>query len=77
MELNNNAWPQRTIKCYIDYRIKKQKEKSENGRTFKIYSPNYFTLKPTEHLLINAKIDFELPDGLGALLLYFRYEQMD
>ena len=65
MELNTNVGQQRTMKFYIDYRIKKQKEKSDNGTTFK-----YFTPKPTEHLRINGKIDFELPYGLGATVAF-------
>lgn len=47
----------------------KPKKKNDSGTTFRLYSPKYFTLIPTEHLLINAKVSFEQPDGLRATVV--------
>ena len=66
MEINNNIERQKTIQFYVDYRIKKLEKKNDSRMIFKFY---YFTLKPTEHLLINAKIDFELPDRLRTTVV--------
>ena len=63
MEINNNLEQQRTVKFYVDYRIKKPKRKM----TVEQFSNSKHQNILTENLLVNAKIDFEEKERLLLL----------
>ena len=69
MEINKNVEHQRTIKFYVDYIIKRSKQKNSSGTISKLYSPRYFTIEPWEYILLDSGVDFELPEGVRATVV--------
>ena len=69
MEINKNVEHQRTIKFYVDYIIKRSKQKNSSGTISKLYSPRYFTIEPREYILLDSGVDFELPEAVRATVV--------
>ena len=69
MEINKNVEHQRTIKFYVDYIIKRSKQKNSSGTISKLYSPRYFTIEPREYILLDSGVDFELPEEVRATVV--------